>query len=424
MATDQGQGNSNLVAMTLNLQYYSSYPKDEAAAERRLEEVLTAGSPPEVICVQEGLARKNVLSPVGFELKVCASNEGVAQSVHDMVYGDQNALSACDEALHSQLLCNQIYIRKGSPWQLEDSGVEKISSDLQLHCDSGKRANGKLAIRSMLWVKLRRCSFPAVYVMCTHITGGRFEDQYFVQQLVEERYNQLQRIFSFFDYSRPRPQAEDIGILLGDFNATPDYVPGGAMSGYFKSSIGNSEGVQSDAKEAGISNLEEHFKDYMVSPFTAISKHGWICAYGEELGVTSGFGHLIDHMVTNRRLPSEAQVIYLTNQKFGNKPPDTTLPLTDHNSVKTSFRIPYSQEADRPENEVACMAEIEKWFQSNGEPGISLNQLRVVLQRIDPESRNAMDTLLDVFGYGQQDRILWEEFSQLVFSRKPLIAAA
>lgn len=35
----------------------------------------------------------------------------------------------------------------------------------------------------------------------------------------------------------------------------------------------------------------------------------------------------------------QAKVIYLTNQKFGNKPKDTNLPLTDHNAVKTIFRI-------------------------------------------------------------------------------------
>jgi endonuclease/exonuclease/phosphatase family metal-dependent hydrolase len=347
MATLQGHGTSDFVVMTLNLQYYSSYPKDEAAAEQRLKEVLTEGSPPDVICVQEGLASKNILSPLGFELKVCAGAQGIAQSVYEMVYGDAPTLKACDESLHQELLCNQIYIRQGSLWQLEDSGVLKISSDLDLHCDTGKRANGKLATRSMVWVKVRKGTLPAVYVMCTHITGGRFEDQYFVQHLVEERYDQLQRIFAFFEKSRPSPKADDIGILLGDFNATHTYVPGGPMSGYFKSAIVNSEGVQADAKEAKVSDLEEQFKNYMLSPFKAIDKCGWNCAYGEELGVTSGFGHLIDHMVTNRKLESSAQVIYLTNQKFGNKPKDTTLPLTDHNSVKAVFRIPQTPKSKK-----------------------------------------------------------------------------
>jgi len=56
--------------------------------------------------------------------------------------------------------------------------------------------------------------------------------------------------------------------------------------------------------------------------------------------VTSGFGHLIDHMVMSRPLNViSAKVIFLTNQKIGNKTRDTDLPLTDHNAVKTTFGI-------------------------------------------------------------------------------------
>jgi len=179
--------------------------------------------------------------------------------------------------------------------------------------------------------------------MNTHITGGRFEDQYFVQQLAEERFHQPLRIIRFFEKQRPNPEPDDIGILLGDFNATSDYVPGGPMSGYFKASIAGSQGVQADAAAGNVvgGELEEHFKSYMISPFTAMNKHGWSWAYGAEVGITSGFGHLIDHMAMSRPLKvSSSKVIYLTNQKFVKKPPDTDLPLTDHNSVKTVFLIP------------------------------------------------------------------------------------
>lgn len=339
-------GANDLSVMPLNLQYFASYPKGEegeAAAHRRLLEVTGGDSPPDVICVQEGLASKDVLTPVGFEKTVCAGASGIAQSVYEMVYGDAPTLKTCSDKLHGELLCNQIYMRRGSSWRLVDSGVMQISTDLQL-VGGGGRAQGKLAVRSMVWVKLRlQEDLPAVFVMCTHITGGRFEDQYFVQQLAEERFHQVDRIISFFNNSRPNPSSDDLGILLGDFNATTEYLSGGPMSGYFKASIAGSDGVKSDADAAESHgnkvNLEEQFQCYMLSPFRAIRRHGWSMAYGPELGITSGFGHLIDHMAMNKSLPSKAKVIYLTNQKFGNKPPDTDLQLTDHNSVLTVFTI-------------------------------------------------------------------------------------
>merc|ERR1719446_796946 len=78
----------------------------------------------------------------------------------------------------------------------------------------------------------------------------------------------------------------------------------------------------------------------MLSPFAAIQAQGWLLAYGREVGITSGFGHLIDHMATSRAVQvKSSRVDHLTNQKFGNKPPDTDLPLTDHNSVTTVFLL-------------------------------------------------------------------------------------
>jgi len=299
-------------------------------------------TPPDIICVQEGLATRDVLGPVGFDLCVCAGAQNLAQSVNDMVYGDAPTLKNCEQAIHDQLLCNQIYVRKGSPWQVVDKGAIPISSELYLD-GGGGRATGKLAIRSMVWVKIRRIGSegPYVYVMCTHLTGGRFEDQFFVQKLCDERYDQPTRIIKFFQ-DRSDAKDNDVGIILGDFNATEEYTASGPMSGYFKASIANSAGVQADAEAKGISsNLEESFKAYMVSPFEAIKKQGWKFAYNQEqVGVTSGFGHLIDHMALSRPLEVvSADVIFLTNQKFGNKPPDTDCPLTDHNSVKAVFAI-------------------------------------------------------------------------------------
>lgn len=336
-----------LVLLTLNLQYFASYPADKVAAENRLREVLSKEPSPDVICVQEGLASRDVLKPVGYIKTVCAgaadptkNTELCAQSVREMVYHDQPTLRACPPELHDELLCNEIYVRHDSSWRVVKSGIQKISSDLQL-AGGGSRAQGKLAVRSMVWVKLYKQDCPVVYVMCTHITGGRFEDQYFVQQLAEERRKQPERILDFFD-QRENPMADDLGILLGDYNATDRYDPEGPMHGYYKASIKSSEGVQADASAADLNEvaLEDSFKEYMISPFQAIAKRNWFFAYSQDTVdfVTSGFGHLIDHMATNRRLEAKAEVVYMTNQKF--KPhKDTDLPLTDHNSVKVVFQV-------------------------------------------------------------------------------------
>mmetsp|Transcript_80024 Transcript_80024/g.141210 ORF Transcript_80024/g.141210 Transcript_80024/m.141210 type:complete len:365 (+) Transcript_80024:55-1149(+) len=334
---------NELVLMTLNLQYFSSYPKGAEGIAQAQQKLLTATSgpnPPDVICVQEGLQGRDILSTVGYDLAICSGEEGVAQSVCDMVYGDVPTLAACEPETHQMLLCNQVYVRKGSRWTVADKGAMQISSDLQLAGSSG-RAQGKLAVRSMVWVKLSGEAFegPAVYVMCTHISGGRFEDSYFVQQLANERQKQPARIMTFFEEHR---SPGDAGILVGDFNSTGDYdFIGGAMHAYFKAAIANSPGVKADAAAASLdeNKLEELFKDYMVSPFMAILGHEWSFAYGKEVGITSGFGHLIDHMAMSGPLQVlEAEVIYLTNQKFSNQQ-DTDLVLTDHNSIKTRFSV-------------------------------------------------------------------------------------
>jgi endonuclease/exonuclease/phosphatase family metal-dependent hydrolase len=300
--------------------------------------------------VQEGLANQDVLGPVGFDLCVCSSQSGHAQSVYDMVYGDSQALATCPIEFQHVNLCNQVYIRKNSGWKVVERGSMPISSDLML-AGLGGRRHGKLAVRSMVWLKLQapEANSPFVYVMCTHITGGRFEDQYFMQSLTEERKTQLTNIIDFYN-NRVGASEEDVGIIVGDFNATTVYTSKGTMHGYFAASILPSEGVQEDAKwiltpkarERGMDVvLEEHFKEYMISPFKAITESGWTFAYDRQhVGYTSGFGHTIDHMVMSRPLLVEsAEVVYMTNQKFGNKQADTDLVLTDHNAVKTTFKI-------------------------------------------------------------------------------------
>lgn len=339
----EGQNQSELIIMTLNLQYFASFPKDTDAAKCRLREALCGRCSPDVICVQEGLVGRDVLSDLGFELFTCSGREGLAQSVRDMVYADDQALGNCNPADHEVLLCNQIYVRTSSSWQVVADGVKQISSDLEL-AGTADRSQGKLAIRSMAWLKLEQNTGASVYVMCTHLSGGRFEDQYFVQQLCDERRLQTERALDFF-HGHSEPDANDVGILVGDFNATTEYTEDGPMHGYYKASIASSTGVQADALAAGVQHddeVENMFKDYMVSPFLAIKERGWTLAYDQaKVGPTSGFGHLIDHMAMSHPLEIiSAESVHFTNQKFGNMPKDTDLPLTDHNAVKTIFAIP------------------------------------------------------------------------------------
>lgn len=77
-------------------------------------------------------------------------------------------------------------------------------------------------------------------------------------------------------------------------------------------------------------------------PPPGTSAKGWHFAYDQEtVGATSAFGHLIDHVATSAPLEQERrpEVRFLTNQKFGGKPPDTDLVVTDHNAVQVAFLV-------------------------------------------------------------------------------------
>mmetsp|Transcript_85853 Transcript_85853/g.247770 ORF Transcript_85853/g.247770 Transcript_85853/m.247770 type:complete len:358 (-) Transcript_85853:96-1169(-) len=344
-----GQG-IPLIVTSLNLQYFSSFPNTEAARTRLKEALkLDGDGAPDVIAVQEGISSKDELKIFGFERIVC-SGEGEAaqaQTVKEMVYSDAGALKACAEDLHSELLCNQLYCRNDSKWTVVGRGTEPVSSDIELN-GRGGRAQGKLVKRSMVWAKLVRpdakedAKEGAVYVMCTHITGGRFEDQYFVQELAEERKKQVEACIKFYEV-RENKHEKDVGILVGDFNALSKYDSNGPMHAYYESSIKTSAGVKADAAAMNLDDaaLEKHFEQYMVSPFTVLENCKWELAYGPDSKlITSAFGHLIDHMATSRPIrKGPAEVQYLTNQKFGNKKDDTDIVLTDHNAIQVRFLI-------------------------------------------------------------------------------------
>lgn len=110
------------------------------------------------------------------------------------------------------------------------------------------------------------------------------------------------------------------------------------MHGYFASSIEKSEAVKQDAASNNIACLENSFGKYMMSPFIAIKDEGWTLAYSEgQVGATSTFGHVIDHMaVSDHRLSAQVERLIATNQRFS-QTKDTDVPITDHNAVQATF---------------------------------------------------------------------------------------
>lgn len=357
-----------LTVMTLNFQYFAGYPEDEDAGLARIREITAeteGGPPPDIICVQEGLDGKDVLTPAGYDLLV--SSKDHAQPVEEMVYHHQQTLANIDEQKAKALLTNELFVRRGSSWEVADSGVVKISSSVNLE-GGGERIAGPLAIRSLVWAKLRQrgscLNSPAVFVLNCHITGGRFEDQYFVQQLSGERKIQPERVIDEFN---GLASAGDIGILVGDFNATDQYREKGPMQGYFSAAIAKSPGVLQDAQRIGINGeqqLEQCFQEYMISPFNAIKGRGWTFAYAEaDIGTTSAFGHMVDHMaVSHPGLRIQTEKFYTTNQRFSDKT-DTGIPITDHNAVKATF---YVDEASRTKD---VQETVQKFLRAHASPG-------------------------------------------------------
>merc|ERR1739848_549123 len=91
-----------------------------------------------------------------------------------------------------------------------------------------------------------------------------------------------------------------------------------------------------------------------------------LCYTEEEVGATSRFGHLVDHMAMNRYTDVRAvRRFYLTNPMFGGSQ-NTATPITDHNAVKTTFRVQRSGRSGRSkfsgEKDNLCIAGILTFF--------------------------------------------------------------
>jgi len=353
VVAELSQAQHKLILLTLNMQYFASWPKDRHEdAIKRLGSVLQQDPSPHVICVQEGLFGTDVFSKLGYDLVVSSGHgDGTSQSVHDMVYGNTEAIKSLDESTRRAKLTNEIYVRHGCVrWELVDAGVELISSNTVLK-GGGGRMEGKLAPRSVAWVQLKKTGepkAPGVFVLCTHLTGGRFEDQYYLQSLQSERAKQIPRAMEPF-YQRCE-QRKDLGVLVGDFNAMPTYDREGGIHKYYEGAIMSSEGVQHDAREAGLDDEQmiERFEHYVTSPFTAIAEKGWKLAYNpQQVGPTSSYGETVDHVATSRVCTTHVKKFFMTNQRFGTGEPDTDLVLSDHNAVKVTIQLSDQRDMSR-----------------------------------------------------------------------------
>lgn len=331
----------DLVVMTLNLHHLLSFPSDERLGRTRLREITSALPPPDVVCVQEGLEGSDLLSQIGYTKLISSAVK--AQPVREMLYGHPGAVAAVPASPREKLSVNELYIRaQGTEWEVVETGVEQVSSDLMLSGgDAG--VSGPLAVRSVVWARLRPKSSPEgpfIMVLNTQISGGGFEDQFFVRQLAQERHLQIQRILELFD---GRASESDLGILVADLQAPPMDTPGEPLHSYFESAITNSGRAREDANTANLrskEDLEQRFTEYMLAPFAVLKERHWTLAYSQaKVGATSDLGFLADHMATSREVSVSAERVITANQRDEAVPRATDVPLSNHNAVKSVFRV-------------------------------------------------------------------------------------
>jgi len=329
--------------MTMNLQHFASWPRDPDAGYHELCRITEVHPPPDIICVQEGLAGRGVLSELGYQL--LASSQSNAQPLRDALYKDASSLQAVREGHHSCLLVNELYMRvqtSASPleWEVVDEGAARISSDEQTSASGD--GSLPLAVRSVVWTKLRhrtRPEGPFVFLLNTQLTGGPLEQSIFSQEALSwERRKQVARVLDFVESLMAE---DDLGLFVGDLGVAPE--------------------KSDEAHES--------------SPFGLLSERGWRLAYGQaQVGPTSSSGQLLDHMATSRAVPALVKVFATTNQRGGNQPPVTQVPLSDHNVVKATFSMRYEvSEEDKAIIQGESPGSPQHYFIGGGEDEIAAN---------------------------------------------------
>jgi len=231
-------------------------------------------------------------------------------------------------------LGNSIYLNKSSAWKMIDHNIKQISTDMML--PSGK----PLGYRSVVCATLRHDKVEKpVRVLCTHLSGGRFEDKCMSGLLKLERTKQMEKCLDQKDDSADN-------VLVGDFNASVTRTNG--LGGYL-------DVIRTDIQPR---LSDSDYYSYMLAPFTALSKPGtnWNVLYKDLDGPTTAFGHVVDYVVTSPHMyvqtpfgesPKVERIKMVKSYMPWIKPTaDEDLKdeleesITDHNGVKVTFFQP------------------------------------------------------------------------------------
>lgn len=269
-----------LVVLGINLRHASCSPVGGERGRAALAELTSRAGTPDVICVQEGLEGFDLLSQVGYARVMSSAVK--AQPLREALYGEAPPAAAAE-----QLLVNELYLRAGGgEWEVVETGVEQLSSDLTFSSGDGGAA-GQLATRSAVWSRLLpRASpeGPSALVLGAQLSGGTIEERLFGGRLAGERARQVQQLQGLFE---GRAGEADLGILFG--------VPAGAST-------------------ASASRGQEGMLD--SNPCSALAERGWVLLGGQdapECGGSMGLaGALVDGMAVSRDVPVETELIPLS----------------------------------------------------------------------------------------------------------------
>lgn len=270
-----------LVVLGLSLRHVSAAPITGEASRQRLARLLSHGQHPDVLCVQEGIEGCKLLEEAGYTKVISSAVK--AQTVREMLYSNNEALQAIPTTSTEKLLVNELYTCGAeSDWQVDETGVEQISSDMAL--SGSNTAEGSLAARSVVWARLRPRTSPEgpfVVVLNAQLTGGHLEDQFFLQDLAVERQRQVERILDLFDN---RAQGGDLGLLFGvqaalaPTNTQVGYLQD-TLACYFDEHVLRSNKVQEDAnttKVRSAEDLRQRFFEYAHGgPSKTLATRDW-----------------------------------------------------------------------------------------------------------------------------------------------------
>lgn len=267
--------------MTINFRHYSDYPRGPDVGRKVLAQLTAAAPQPDVICVQEGLDGVDVLRNLGY--KRASSTGGQARILRDMVYGSQEVLTTADEENLDKLVVNEIYVRgERATWDVIEVGATQISSDQILEKDNNDSMGVEcvfwpLAVRALAWVKLRNRGpgNSTALVMCTNLTGGTFEDQFFLKQLSQERVLQVDKALRVLGGHG----GCDAVVLAGDLGITlPERAPQEAVRMRL-SALMSQPGSQAelDITREGLRHeeVERRYRAYASSALTALKSRGF-----------------------------------------------------------------------------------------------------------------------------------------------------